>query len=309
MSSLTDLFAIAFPVFGLIAVGYGARWAGLLGPRAGEGLSEFVFVCAVPTLIFKTMAQAKLPAVQPWGYWLSYFLSLAVVWAISMIAARRAFGATHGESVVAGFSAAQSNTVLVGIPLILKAYGEAGAVPLFLLIAIHLPITMTAATLLMEGASGFDARLLARRLVLHPILLGLFAGLVLKGAGLTLSGPALGLVEMLSGAAAPCALVAMGLTLKQAGWPKERALLWLVASLKLIVHPALVYVLATRVFSMPQAWAGVAVLFAAMPSGVNAYLFAERYREGVAFSSAAIALSTALAGVTAMLWLWLLGVA
>lgn len=305
---MSDLLAIAIPVFGLIAVGYVARWAGLLSARSGEGLSEFVFVCAVPALIFRTMAQAKLPEVQPWGYWLAYFLALAIVWAIAMVAARRAFGQTHGLSVVAGFSAAQSNTVLVGIPLILKAYGEAGAVPLFLLIAIHLPITMTTATVLMEGAGGVDARQLLRRLLLHPILLGLFAGLAFRASGLTLAGPALGLIDMLAGAAAPAALVAMGLTLKQAGWPKERSLLWLIIALKLIVHPALVYVLATRVFTMPPAWAGVAVLFAAMPSGVNAYLFAERYREGVALSSAAIAASTALAGVSVLFWLWLLGV-
>jgi hypothetical protein len=51
------------------------------------------------------------------------------------------------------------------------------------------------------------------------------------------------------------------------------------------------------------------VLFAAMPSGINAYLFAERYREGVAFSSAAIALTTTLAAFTALFWLWWLGVA
>jgi predicted permease len=59
---------------------------------------------------------------------------------------------------------------------------------------------------------------------------------------------------------------------------------------------------------MPPAWVGVAVLFAACPSGVNAYLFAERYGEGVALASSAIALSTALGVVTTLLWLQVLGV-
>lgn len=305
---MIDLLAIAIPVFGLIAIGFVARWTGLLSETAGAGLSEFVFVCAVPTLIFRTLAEAKAPTAQPWGYWAAYFIALAVVWAIAMTLAKRGFSTTHGMSVVAGFSAAQSNTVLVGIPLILKAYGEAGAVPLFLLIAIHLPITMTSATLLMEGAGGVDLRQLARRLLLHPILLGLFAGLAFRASGLTLGGPLLSLVDMLSRAAAPCALVAMGLTLRQAGLPRETGLLWAVVALKLMVHPALVWLLATQVFAMPREWAGVAVLFAAMPSGINAYLFAERYKEGVAFSSAAIAVSTVVAAATAIFWLWWLGV-
>ena len=69
----------------------------------------------------------------------------------------------------------------------------------------------------------------------------------------------------------------------------------LISVLKLVVHPLIVLVLATQVFEMPPVWAGVAVLFASCPSGINAYLFAERYGEGVALASSAVALSTALA--------------
>ena len=47
--------------------------------------------------------------------------------------------------MVVGFAAGQANTVMMGIPLILSAYGEEGAVPLFLLVAIHLPVIMVAA--------------------------------------------------------------------------------------------------------------------------------------------------------------------
>ena len=53
--------------------------------------------------------------------------------------------------------------------------------------------------------------------------------------------------------------------------------------------------------------AGVAVLFAACPCGINAYLFAERYRQGMADASSAIALSTALSLFTTIGWLTWLG--
>ena len=59
---------------------------------------------------------------------------------------------------------------------------------------------------------------------------------------------------------------------------------------------------------MPPVWAGVAVLFASCPSGINAYLFAERYNEGVALASSAVTLSTILALGTTLLWLYVLGV-
>ena len=143
--------AIVLPVFGLIGLGYAARRLGLVSDATGEGLSDFVFTLSVPCLIFRTLARAELPAVQPWGYWIAYFAAVAIVWALASLAAGQFFHVGRTEAVVAGFAAGQANTVLVGIPLILKAYGEEGAVPLFLLVAIHLPVIMVAGTLLVEG--------------------------------------------------------------------------------------------------------------------------------------------------------------
>ncbi|MDF2689367.1 MAG: transporter, partial [Microvirga sp.] len=148
---MLELFAIVLPVFGLIGIGYVARQTGFVSERVGEGLSEFVFTLSLPCLIFRTLVRAEIPAVQPWGYWISYFAGVAVVWLLATTIGRHFFGIKGVSGVVAGFSAGQANTVFVGIPMILKAYGDEGAVPLFLLIAVHLPVTMTLATILAEG--------------------------------------------------------------------------------------------------------------------------------------------------------------
>lgn len=73
------------------------------------------------------------------------------------------------------------------------------------------------------------------------------------------------------------------------------------------MHPAAVYAL-TLLFPMPAVWAGVAVLFAAMPSGINGYLLAQRYGIGVGASTSAVSMSTGLAVFTVALWLYVLGV-
>ena len=80
-----------------------------------------------------------------------------------------------------------------------------------------------------------------------------------------------------------------------------------ISGLKLLVHPSAVFVLARRVFTMPPAWSGLAVLFAACPCGVNAYLLAEHYKQGVGLASSAVAISTAFSLVTTLLWLYVLG--
>ena len=294
------------PVFGLIALGYGARWTRILRESTGEGLSDFVFVLAVPCLLFKTLATAAIPAAQPWGYWISYFTGLAVVWLIAQLVASRVFGRKGPELVVSGFAAAQSNTVFVGIPMILKAYGEAGAVPLGLLLVIHLPVTMTVATVLAEGRTASFA-LLIRRLFSHPLILGILLGAAARPVVGYLPTPFWTIVDLLAATAVPCALISLGIALRRYGLASGIGLPVVLSTLKLIVHPLIVLVLATQVFDMPSVWAGVAVLFAACPCGINAYLFAERYRQGMADASSAIALSTALSLFTTIGWLTWLG--
>src|ERR1700712_2068129 len=114
-----------------------------------------------------------------------------------MVVAQRWNDRTYSESVIAGFSAGQANTVLVGIPVILKAFGDAGAAPLFLLIAVHLPITMTCATLLYEGRKGVHWSEIARRLALHPILIALFAGVLLRSFDVQPAGPVKSVIDAL----------------------------------------------------------------------------------------------------------------
>ena len=301
-----ETLGIVLPVFGLIAAGYLARRSRLVGERVGDGLSEFVFTVAVPCLIFRTLARADIPLVQPWGYWIAYFAGAGIAWALGSLATRRVFGQGGTVGVVAGFASAQANTIFVGVPLILRLYGDEGAVPLFLLIAVHLPVMMVVATLLAEGRGASPMRL-GRRLLANPIVLAILVGVAVKPGIGWVPDPVWRTLDLLSGAAVPCALFALGTALDRYGVREGWTLPVVISGLKLLVHPLAVFVLARHVFTMPPAWSGVAVLFAACPCGVNAYLLAEHYKQGVGLASSAVAISTAFSLVTTLLWLYVLG--
>jgi len=116
--------------------------------------------------------------------------------------------------------------------------------------------------------------------------------------GWRLPGPVDTLFKTFGTAAAPCALFAMGATLAQyriAGNLTESATL---VALKLIVHPLIVFGLATYVFELEPLNRLVVVVLAGMPSGVNSFLFASRYDTGVATATTSIFLSTGLSMVT-----------
>ena len=309
---LAEIALIVVPIFGLIGIGYLAGFTRHLGEKAADGLSEYVFGLAVPVLIFKTLSTAELPeGGQPWGYWIAYFAGAFIVFGLGFLAARKLFGRSHLEAVIQGFASGQANTVFVGVPIILSAFGQEGAVPLFLLIAIHLPVMTTVATIFAEGADHGVSRAslvrLGKALARNPILIGIYVGAVAKIFGIEATGAADNIVTMVAQSAVPCALVSMGLALRRYGFAGDLGASLTVSALKLLLHPLLVFGLA-RILPMPPVWAGVAVVFAAMPCGVNAYLLAHHYKAGVAASAGAVSVSTVLSLFTIAGWLYFLGV-
>lgn len=310
---MTDVLAIVLPVFGLIALGLVLRASGYFGQAVEQGLSRFVFALAVPALIFRALSGSPLPDHWPLTYWTAYFGGALVVAALAFALSWRRDGAAH-EAVSVGLTASFSNTVLLGIPLTLSAFGEAAAVPLFLLVSVHLPFLLGAATVAMEAATpggGGLSQALARigaSLMRNPIFVAILLGGLwgaLQWPVPTLAGD---LLDRLSDAALPCALIAMGMTLvtyapKTRGeWASEARLIGAITTLKLLVHPALVLGLAL-LFHLPPAWTAAATLFAACPAGVNTYLFATLYGRGVRVASLSIAVTSGASLVTITGWL------
>ena len=217
---LAEIAFIVLPIFALIGVGYLAGWSKHLGDRAADGLSEFVFGIAIPVLIFKTLSQAHMPEDgQPWGYWLAYFAGAFTVFGLGFLAARRLFRRSHLEAVMQGFACGQANIAFVGVPIILHAFGEAGAVPLFLLVAINLPVMTTLATIFAEGAESGVSRAtlirLGKALARNPILFGIYAGGLAQIVGVQASGMTLQVIDMIAASSVPCALISMGLVLRR----------------------------------------------------------------------------------------------
>jgi predicted permease len=74
-------------------------------------------------------------------------------------------------------------------------------------------------------------------------------------------------------------------------------------ALKLLVAPALVFLATHVIFGLPPLWVAVATLYAALPTGANVYLFAQRYGVYVARSTSVVLVATALSvfSLTALL--------
>jgi malonate transporter and related proteins len=318
-AKIAQIFWIVLPVFGLIGLGYVSAWSGYLKQSIGEALGEFVFMVAVPILLFKTMATAEFPDASPWPLWISYFAGLAVAWPLADIIVRKLFGRDARVGVIAGVSAGFSNAVLLGIPLAYTAFGDAGLVPVLLVVAVQLPVLMVVSTVLIEWAGRRDgtvtgpvsasrtATSIALNLLKNPLVIGVVGGTAWRLLGFSYGGPLQILGDRLAVVAVPCALFALGMSLTQYGVRGHVLPAIFISGLKLIVKPAITFALAALVFDLPPLWVAVVTLVAACPTGVNAWLIANRFHTGHAVAANTITLTTGFSVLTLSVWIWLLG--
>lgn len=301
--------AIVLPVFGLVGIGFVLGQIGFFPEGTGRGLENYLHRFALPLLIFNAIAKADLPEKPNWELWIVYFVAMYSVWALAQLALR-GMGHERPVAVIGGFTAAFSNMMLIGIPLIDSAYGEEGLIPLFLLVSVHLPFAALLATVMIEGqgAGGKGAAMIKTLagLLRHPILLGIGLGLAVNLTGWQLPAVPDRMVSWIAESAVPCALVAMGLAVRRTGLGKLSGALFVVAFAKLVLHPAIAYVLAHWFFDLPPLWVNVLVLVAACPTGMNAYLMALPYPKAAPLASAGVSLITGLAVITVSGWLALL---
>ena len=290
---------VIFPIFGLLMVGYITVILGWFDQTAIRGLTRFVFDFAVPMLLLRTVSTAQLPEDIPWNFLASYYLATMLVLFSGLVLTRITYRITFSEQVVSAFSCSFSNTVLLGIPLVLLAFGDQGALPLFIIIGTHGFVMFPLFTIMMEiGQIGKAPlkTLLAKTsygLITNPLVIGLLGGLGCNLLGITLWKPLDEIAKLLGNAVTPGALFALGATL--AGFRKK--IQWkelpLVVLMKIIIHPLLVWLLAVIVFGLTDViWIQVLVILAALPTGVNPFLFASRYNAGQLLSSGAVFIST-----------------
>lgn len=310
---MQHVIVVVAPVFALIAIGYVAGCSKLMSETGAKGLAEFTFNIAIPALLFRKMATAELPDVSPYELWGAYFLSVGAVWIVAAVIAVFVLRRTWPESAAISMSAGFSNVVMIGMPLCLMLYGEAAAAPIAILVSMHSPVLWTAASFhlaLVRRDEQFSLTSIGRdlfnELSRNVIILAILAGTLWRFTGLDFDPLADQVISLLGRAGIPCALVSLGLSLIGFRIAGQVPTLTTVLILKVIAMPIVAWFAATYLFALPPVAVGVVTIFAAMPTGANAYLFASRNNLAPHSTSGAVALGTMMSAVSAAVVVFLL---
>ena len=299
-----EIISIVTPVFGIILLGWLGVKTGYVSSSGGKVLAEFAFKIAMPALLFRSMLSVGDMPGSPLRLVAAYFCATALVWLAATLVTLALLRRPAADAASISMGATFSNTVMLGVPLSISAFGPDAAAPAALLISLDTPLLWIVATLHVSMVTRGDSAVLPKLggvlfdLVRNPIVMALIAGTAARMAGLVVPPVPDKLLALLQQAAVPSALFALGMSLATYQLKGQHATLSSICLLKLALHPLLAYVLAVHVFELPPLWSAIAILFAAMPVGANAFLFADRYQKAVGSVSSAIAVSTAIAVFT-----------
>lgn len=295
------ILGIVAPVFLLIALGFAAAKRGVVDQPGFKGLNAFAFSLASPALLF---LGGTTGAVGGGRAALAFFVGTAAVYAGTLLAARRLGGRPLGAAGMLALDATFGNTVMMGIPLVTAAFGAEALAVLLAILALHSMVLLGAATVVAE--IGLHARAPWRRVLRatlggvgrNPIVMAVAAALVWRLLGLPAPpGFVRRALELLGAAGPPVALFCLGGSLAaldpRAAWRETLA----AGSLKLFAMPAAVWA-GCVALDVPRFETAVTVVTAALPTGANAYLLAQRYRMEADRSGATVLVTTAASVLT-----------
>ena len=314
---MSATLAIVLPVFAVILLGYGVGKTRLFGDEGVKALTTFCFFVAIPAVLFRAMAQLDAPSGSDFAVVIAFYAAVLVTYALAMAAARVFFRLKLAEQALFAVGATYSNILLLGIPLVVTAFGPRAALPQSAILALQSVLLISLTSFIVEAARGGDSgtrsglgtilKSAGVALATNPIIVSMVAGFAWGRTGLGLHEIVEKSLVFLGQAAVPTALFALGASLtrfKLGGDLRQVATMGLI---KLALLPALVFVSAKYVFGLEPLPVAVATVSAAMPTGVNAFLLAMRYDTLVARVATAMIATTALAwAIAAALFAWML---
>lgn len=335
---ISFIFTIIFQLLFIISLGYICGNKVFLTKEQIAGLSRFTFSLSIPVFLFLNMSQADLKASFDINSFIAFYVPVLSVYAIGFglwrcircrlnqstkgivehrysdlvvkqqSSIKPADASSMAASGVYALACSYSNTVLVGLPIIIAVLGESMIGRVFTIMTFHsallFGLTYFCAANTHQGAFSWQRFL--KSVLFNNIVLSISIGLLVNLSGVQLWSFLLAGLNLLAKPALTCALFVLGANLSsytiRQGWVPA---LW-ASMMKLLLLPSLVYVFGHEILQMKPASLSLVVLLSASPLGVNAYLIAAQLKQQQSIVASSVVLSTVLSMFSFSFWLYVL---
>lgn len=307
---MIEISGIIFPVFALIGLGYFVARVGPLSESGVEGILTFVVYVAAPCLVMRSLLVVPIAdAFHPYLL-ATFYLPVAAIFFTAYAMSQFVWKRTPGEGVSIAFASTFGNTVMLGFPVALGAFGEAALSSVVGIVGLHAAFLYLLGITMMEAVRRDGAGIRSgairtlRTVSRNALLIGVSLGSIGNILGLAPLPAVLDKITLfLAQAAVPAGLFAVGASLVRYRVRAEIGIAFFACFVQLLVQPAATYALGRWVFDLDPLLTGVATIIAAMPLGLNGYIFASYYKRCEGAAASGIVLSNPISILTIALWL------
>ncbi|MGZ5898057.1 MAG: AEC family transporter, partial [Xanthobacteraceae bacterium] len=302
---------LALPFFGLIGLGFAAGKLARLSDHGLAWMNFFLIYVALPCLFYRVLAKTPVGELGNIPFIVGVAVSTGTMFAVAFAVGMAIRHGNVAQSAIIGSAGSYGNVGYMGPGLALATLGPTAAPAVALIFCIDSVLAFSLVPFLM-GLSGPRHHSLAstvgqiiRQIAFHPFLIAAALGIV--SAAFRFEPPVAldRMMELLQGAAAPCALFTLGVTValrpvEQMPWEVPPAI-----TIKLILHPVFVLCVLAAIGTFDPVWIATAVLMAALPPALNVYVMARQYDAWIEQASAAVLFGTLASVVTLTTVMWL----
>ena len=301
MENLIFSLNATLPIFLTMLLGLLFRYLGLMNADFVAKLNRFVFVAAIPALVFQDISSVDVRKSWDGGFVLFCFLATLVsITVIALLARLLVEEEIRGEFVQASY---RSSAAILGIAFIQNIYGSSGMAPLMIVgtVPLYNAAAVVILSLMKPGRKKLDRKLLlktAKGIVTNPIILGILAGILWSVLRIPQPEIMQKTVKNVAVLATPLGLMAMG-----ASFEGKKAL----AKLRPSVLASLIKLvaLAVRLGYTKERLIAILVMLGSATT-VSCFVMAKNMGHEGVLTSSTVMLTTFFSAFTLTGWLFLL---
>lgn len=307
MENLIFCLNATMPIFLTMVLGMVFKRMGLFDEAFIEKANQFVFVVALPCLLFRDLSAIDIRDAWDTRFVLFCLLATAASIALAGLLSLGVSPAIRGEFVQATY---RSSAAILGLSLIQNLYGTSGMAPLMIVSSVPLYNAMAVVVLMVfkPQPEPLTRQLAAKTLsgiAKNPIILGILAGILWSLLRLPVPTILHATVSNVGVLATPIGLMVMGAAFDPKAVFQKLGPVLCASAAKLLLFAALFLPLAIRMGFTDEKLVAILVMLCSSTT-VSCYIMARNMGHEGTLTSGAIMLTTFLSAFTLTGWLYLL---
>lgn len=311
MTNLIFSLNVTLPIFLIILFGYILRKINLLSEDFIKVTNRYVFVIALPVMLYLDVAAADVKKDMNPGF---FFFCLIVTVIMFLLIWLLSYILLKDKSMVGAFAqaSARGSAALLGVAFVQNICGNVGMTPLMIVAAVPF-FNILSVLILVCSANTPDNQKKDYgkikgsiiNIAKNPIIIGILLGLISSLLNIELPAIPQKALTMIANTATPMALIAIG-----GGFDTRQAITKLKPALcasfiKLIGLPLIFLPLAYKLGFRDSEMVAILIMLAA-PTTVSCYVMAKNMNNDDVLTANVIVLTTLLSAITLTLWIFIL---